>query len=291
MFWVIATIILGIIGIGALLWGFGTPVSSEKATAFIVSGLCVIVWGVLSLFLCLHTVGQRQIGIVYNFSGTISGKKDPGVVPTWPWQHIKKENVGIQSEEFDLSPSNAAVSADQQPIYAKLFVNFQVEPANVIKLYKTVGPGWKKILLEARVLQDFKEVTAQYATPLITTHRPELRIRTRERLELELAKYDIRIVDVFVKNIGFSPDYSRAVEQKQVAVQAALQAVQEANQKTNLAKGEANAINLKGRALRRNPEVLQLEAINKLAPTVTTVICTGKTCPSFLPQSFAQPQK
>jgi regulator of protease activity HflC (stomatin/prohibitin superfamily) len=107
---------------------------------------------------------------------------------------------------------NAAVSQDQQPIYARLFVNFQVLPGDVVDLYKRVGPNWKHILLDARVLQDFKEITARYETPEITTHREDLRKQARERLEAELAPYDVKVVDVFLKNIGFSAAYRQAVD-------------------------------------------------------------------------------
>jgi regulator of protease activity HflC (stomatin/prohibitin superfamily) len=263
---------------------------------FGVAGAIAVVWLVITFFLSVHTVGQREVGIVYSFSGTITGKKDPGVVLTTPWQHIKKENVGIQSEEFDLDPNNAAVSQDQQPIYARVFVNFQVLPDDVVGLYKRVGPNWKHILLDARVLQDVKEVTATYETPEITTHREDLRKQIRERLEQELGRYDVKIVDVFLKNIGFSVAYTQAVEQKQVQVQQALQAEAkvaqskaEAQQRVAQARGEANAIYLKGRALRNNPEILRLEAIDKLNPNAQVVICTGTSCPAFLPSgAFAR---
>jgi len=289
MAWITLTIILAILGFGALFVAMGSVGRSRYVPAGVAGG-ALVVWIVLTFFLSLHTVGQREVGIVYSFSGTITGKKDPGVVFTAPWQHIKTENVGIQSEEFDLDAFNAAVSQDQQPIYARLFVNFQVLPGDVVGLYKRVGPNWKHILLDARVLQDFKEITAHYETPEITTHREDLRKQARERLEAELSPYDVKIVDVFLKNIGFSAAYTQAVEQKQVQVQQALQAqakvaqsTAEARQRVAEARGEATAIALKGRALRNNPEILRLEAIDKLNPNAQVVICTGRTCPAFLP--------
>jgi prohibitin 2 len=292
MVWIALTIILVIVGSGAFFVALGSA-GRARYTPIGLAAACTVVWLVVTFFLCLHTVGQREVGIVYSFSGTITGKRDPGVVFTAPWQHIKTENVGIQSEEFDLDANNAAVSQDQQPIYARLFVNFQVLPGDVVSLYKRVGPNWKHILLDARVLQDFKEITAQYQTPQITTHREDLRKQTRERLEEELARYDVKIVDVFLKNIGFSPAYTQAVEQKQVQVQQALQAQAkvaqseaEARQKVAEARGEATAIALKGRALRNSPEILRLEAIDKLNPNAQVVICTGRTCPAFLPSGL-----
>jgi prohibitin 2 len=212
---------------------------------------------------------------------------------TAPWQHIKTENIAIQKEVFIFESTNSAVSKDQQPITATLVVNYQVEPGNVINLYKRVGPTWKTVLLDGRVPQDFKETTAQFTSPQITLNRPLLRKITLARLRRELASYDIRVVDVFVNNVGYSKAYTDAIEQKQVQVQAAqeaqakvAQARAEAEQAVAKARGEAEAISLRGKALHNNPEILRLEAIDKLNPNAQVVICTGQTCPSFLPSGL-----
>jgi prohibitin 2 len=214
-------------------------------------------------------------------------------VLTAPWQHIKTENIAIQKEIFTFDGSNSAVSKDQQPITATLVVNYEVEPQSVVHLYKTVGPSWKTVLLDGRVPQDFKETTAQFTSPQITLNRPALRKITLARLRRELAGYDIRVVDVFVNNVGYSLAYTNAIEAKQVQVQAALQAEAkvaqaqaEAQQAVAKARGDAEAIALRGRALHNNPEVLRLEAIDKLNPNAQVIICTGQTCPSFLPSGL-----
>lgn len=295
MSWLVLTVVLGIVAIGGVVWGRGVPAGRSRLTGYAVAGGSVLVWLVLTFFLSIHTVGQRQVGIVYNFSGTIAGKKSPGVVMTAPWQHIKTENVAIQKDVFSFDGSNSAVSKDQQPITATLVVNYQVEPENVINLYKRVGPQWKDVLLDGRVPQDFKETTAQFTSPQITLNRPALRKITLGRLRRELSQYDIRVVDVFVNNVGYSQAYTNAIEAKQVQVQAALQAQAkvaqakaEAEQNVEQARGEAEAIALRGRALHNNPEVLRLEAIDKLNPNAQVVICTGATCPAFLPGSLGK---
>lgn len=282
MLWLILSVVLGLIAIGfALLgdpgWKIGVPL------------VAAAVWVVLSIFLSIHSVGQRQVGIVYNFSGTISGKKDPGVVMTMPWQHVKTENVGIQKDVFNFDQSNSAVSKDQQPIEAVLVVNYQVEPAQVVKLYKEVGPSWKTILLDGRVPQDFKETTAQFSSPDITLQRTQLRKIFLRRLRGELNKYDIHVVDAFINNVGYSPEYTKAIEQKLVQRQAAqtaeakvAQATAEADQVIAKARGDAKSIELQGQALRNNPDVLRLKAIEKLAPKAQVIYCSTGDCPSIL---------
>jgi len=292
MGWIIITVLLGICFWAGIIWWAvmrGPENAARARWGVAASALTAVLWVIVSAGLMVHTVGQREVAIVYNFSGTIAGKKDAGVVTTMPWQHIKKENIGIQHEEFDLDSTNAAVSKDQQPIYAKLFLNYRIEPSHVVDLYKNVGPGWKTILLDARVLQDFKEITATYSTPQITAAREQLRIDTKARLQKELDEYDINVVDVFVKNLSFSESYTNAIERKQKQVQDALtaqakvaQVTAEANQKIAQAKGEATANVERARGdatanrLRQKSLtklLIQQLAIEKLNPNVQVIIC------------------
>lgn len=244
-----------------------------------------------------HTVAQRQVGIVKNFAGQITGTTGNGVVFTMPYSSVSTENVGLQRENFILDQSNSAVSSDQQPIYADLTLNYHLTADTVLNLYKTVGPNWKAILIDSRVLQDFKEVTATFTAQEITTHREQLRAATKLRLESELSKHDITVDDFFVTNLDYTQTYKDAINNKNVQVQQALQAQAkvaqaraEAAQEVATATGDAQAIRLKGKALHDNPEVLQLEAIDKLNPNASVIICTGTgsgNCPSFLPASAA----
>ena len=232
MGWIVLTAFAGIVVIVALLVAHGARSTGKQTgqhsdTPLIatgVAGLAAVLWLLVSVGMSVHTVGQRQVGIIYNFSGTIAGKKDPGVVLTMPWQHVKRENIGLQREDFALDTENAAVSKDQQPIYANLTLNYQVEPAKVVDLFKKVGPQWKQTLMDSRVLQDFKEVTSTFTAAEITTARPQLREETRKRLADELRQYDISVVDFFVKNIGYSAAYRDSIQQKNIQVQRALQA-------------------------------------------------------------------
>lgn len=255
----------------------------------------ITIWVLLSAGLMVHTVGQREVAIVYNFSGTIAGKKDPGVVTTWPWQHVKKENVGILHDEWAFGHDNSAVSKDQQQVFATLAVNYQIDSENVVDLYQRVGQSWKTIIIDARVPQVFKETTATYPTQKITEQREQLRKETRQRLTAELKPYDISVVDVFITNLGFSETYRQAIEEKQKQVQDALRAQARVKQveaearqkvaeaegeaKSNVARarGEATANRLRSRSI--TPRLIQWEAIQRLNPNTSLIICPpGSVC-------------
>lgn len=298
MFWLVVVVLCCVvIVISAITAVAAQPKSDTRFQAGFVIVIAVAVALVGTLIASAARIKTGQVALVYNFAGKLTGSDDhPGVKLKAPWTHYEKTSVQIQREEFILEGQNSAVSKDQQPIFGTLVLNYQLNPEkdSVEKLYRTVGENWRSKLIDSRVLQDYKEVTATYSTTAITTHREQLRVQTRNRLKAELAPYSITVTDFFISNISFSDEYTKAIEAKQVQVQQAAQAqakvaqaTAEAKQAVAAAKGEATSIRLRGKALHEFSEVLQLEAIDKLAPNAQVIICTGKTCPAFLPQATA----
>jgi prohibitin 2 len=318
MGWIFLTVLASVLVIACLVFYFwakgrdqalaeaGRGTEGALPPNVALGGIAAVValWLLITLFMMVKTVGEREIGIVYNFTGTIAGKKEKGWVTIAPWQRMEKANVAIQHTEYDFVGNNSAVSKDQQDIFANLAVNYQLNAETVLDLYRRVGPNWKEIIVQARVPQVFKEVTSTMNTPEITERREALRSQTREKIAAELRPYDIEIVDVFITNLGFSNLYSQAIEEKQKQVQDALRAEArvrqveaEARQKVAEAEGEAksNVARAKGEAqanrLRRQsltPALIQWEAIQKLNPKVTMIVCPpASVC---IPNSAVVPQ-
>lgn len=303
MTWIVFTVILAI----AFWVGFGCYLYGRKQSAAFKAGdlggdppmwefggvatmvLAIGLWITITGFMMVKTVGEREVGIVYNFTGTIAGKRDKGWVTIAPWQHMQKENIAIQHKEFVFDQQNSAVSKDQQDIFANLAINYSIDANKVLDLYRRVGPSWESTIVESRVPQVFKEVTSTFQTPRITEERVALREQTRTRLQEELSPYDIDVVDVFITNLGFSDLYSAAIEEKQKQVQDAqraqakvAQVEAEARQKVAEAEGEAKANiaraagesranRLRSRSL--TPSILKLRAIETLNDNVQVIIC------------------
>ncbi|MEY4520532.1 MAG: hypothetical protein RLZZ499_3132, partial [Cyanobacteriota bacterium] len=102
------------------------------------------------------------------------------------------------------------------------------------------------------------------------TKRDELKEDFDNALSDRLDKYGILILDTSVVDLSFSPEFARAVEEKQIAEQKSQRAVyvareaeQEAQADINRAKGKAEAQRLLAETLRAQGGqlVLQKEAI------------------------------
>ena len=291
MVWLVLTVVISVIGaIGLFVFVASEPQGDGRLGGAATVILAVLAEIILTLACSFATLGTGQVGLVYNFAGKLTGvKTQPGVIAKAPWTSIVKESVQVQREDFVLGDANAAVTQDQQEITANLAVNYEVDPQHVLALYKDVGSSWKQKLIDSRVLQDFKEVTATYHTIDITNHREQLRRDTLARLKAELAPYSITVRDFFIQNIGFSQAYQNAITAKQVQVQKAQQAEAkvaqahaEAEQAIQFAQGQARSIALVGNALQNFPEVLKLRALEHLSPKAQVVYCANASCPAFL---------
>ncbi len=105
-------------------------------------------------------------------------------------------------------------------------------------------------------------------------------VSTLIRTELIQRAKDFNIIldDVSITELSFSPQYSAAVEAKQVAQQEAQRAVflverakQERQQKIVQAEGEAESARLIGQAIGNNPGYLKLRKL-KAAQTIATIV-------------------
>jgi regulator of protease activity HflC (stomatin/prohibitin superfamily) len=162
------------------------------------------------------------------------------------------------------------------------------------------------------------------------TQRQALTDKITTELRTKLEREGILLIDFVLRNIAFSDEYAASVEQKQIAEQLAQQAAfvveqrrQEAEQARQQAQGladsaviaaegealsvviaaeaaaearlieaeaEAQALQLLGQALAANPDVLQLQYIEKISPNIQVMLLPSNT-PFLFPlpdgQSFS----
>ena len=183
-------------------------------------------------------------------------------------------------------------------------------------LIRTVARG---VIRDAVAQYGIEEVYSSKRQDLVD----EITVDLEERLERE----GFVLVDFVLRNIAFSDEYAASVEQKQIAEQQAQQAAfvvqqraQEAEQARQQAQGEADAeviraegqaqslviqaqaeaearliqaqaeaeaLALLGEALAANPDVLQLQYIEKIAPNISVMLLPGDT-PFLLPLPDAE---
>lgn len=228
-------------------------------------GYLILALMVLStLFASVHQVPAGHIGVVYEFGG-IKGQIGEGLQFVAPWRDVLLANIQVQRRVFDKLNS---FSEESQDVFVRASLNVRVSPQTIQQLYRTVGPNFFNVLVESRVIQNFKDETVKYKSVEIAPNRENIRKAVRERLEKELSPFSIEVVDLLLDNIDFNPEFKKAIEDKQIATQRALEEQQKiegekhkAQQAIERAKGEGSAILFRAEK--------EAEANRKLAASLT----------------------
>jgi regulator of protease activity HflC (stomatin/prohibitin superfamily) len=293
-------VILGAIGV---VYGKSTATAGRDTadTGKINQGRLIVVGSIVAaavllvgfvLIRAIHSVENGHIGLVKQF-GDIVGTKSPGVVIIAPWQSISDVSVRIQSKTFTMDDerapgSGSAVTRDNQQLFATVTLNFQVDARHAVPLYKSTGGRYIEILVNPRVPQAFKAVTARFRATKIASNRELLRKLTQQKLDSQLDRDGIHVTDFLIENVHFSPEFQKALEDTQVAAQRAKQEQQrvlieeaKARQREAKARGIANAnvIEAQGQAKANkligeslNDRVIHFLSVQKLAPGIKSLI-------------------
>ena len=126
--------------------------------------------------------------------------------------------LDVKVQKLDVKKATAA-SRDLQDIHADVVVNFAVDGDRCHLLVKEVGTDFKDRVIIPAVHEVVKQATAHFPVAEIITQRPRLRAEILDGLRSRLTRYHIIIHDVALTDFGFSPSFSKAIEQKQVEEQ------------------------------------------------------------------------
>jgi prohibitin 1 len=176
---------------------------------------------------------------------------------------------------YDLTVQKFEVPAqsstkDLQQLTASFAINFRLDPLQVVAIRRTQGTLQNIVskIIAPQTQESFKIAAARRTVEEAITKRDELKKDFDEALGERLEKYGIVVLDTSVVDLNFSLEFSRAVEEKQIAEQRAQRAVyiareaeQEAEATINRAKGQAEAQRLLRETL--TAELLQKQAIEK----------------------------
>lgn len=224
----------------------------EKKMIIAISSVAIVV---LLFLLSFTTIKSGEVGIRVRF-GKVVSKTNEGVNFKVPFiERIERMNIKVQKAEVRTNSS----SKDLQEVDMSLAVNYKVDSKKAVNLYKTVGTGYREVILEPAIEESIKAVTSKYTAEELITNRSEVSQKSMEELSKKVEKYGIIVNDFNITNFNFSEEFNKAIEEKQVAEQKVLTAKQElekekieAEKKIVKAESEKKANELKEKSLTDN---------------------------------------
>lgn len=153
-------------------------------------------------------------------------------------------DVRKQKSDFE----GQAATKDQQSVHTKVTVWFMPDASAVQKIYQRVGMEYAEKLIPNQVSEVMKAEISKYNALGLLSNRELVASEIRDNLKRKLAADSIIIDQVAIGNFEFSPEFNKAIEEKQMAEQGALKktyelqaALKEAEIARTRAQGEAQA--------------------------------------------------
>jgi prohibitin 2 len=248
--------------------------NAYAGVAFILGFVLLAIVVVLLFFTA--TVETGDVGVVTNFGKVTGTVLDSGWHIVGPVDHVTDVSIRTITTQTDAD----CFSSDLQEVKITLAVQTRITKENASKIYQNYGPDYMT-QATPKILDALKAETAKYEAAQIIANRDKIRSETMRAASERLQDF-VEVQDFSIVNVSFSDDYEKAIEAKQVAQQRAEQAKYELQQaqieadtKVAAAKGEAQAIEIRGDALSKNPEVIDLELINKWDGKAPDTLVTG----------------
>jgi len=171
-----------------------------------------------------------------------------------------------------------ATTHDLQNVTTQVTLNWSRDPDQVRMQYDKY-PEIEGRIIGPAIQESTKSVTARYSATDLVQERKKVKGEIEQLIAERLEPIGISLDTMNITDFSFSDEFNDSIEQKVRAEQEALRAREEL-EKTKIvaqqaeeeakglklaavlkAEGEAKAIEIKGEALRRNPEVLELRKI------------------------------
>ena len=159
-------------------------------------------------------------------------------------------------------------SSDLQQVKMEVNVLYRIPERSIVRIYQEYAGDPFESLIAPRVQEALKEVAAARSAELIVKQREQVKLTALDLARAKVGTNFLEIVDVVLYNISLTPELEHAIELKMVQEQEAekakftqTKAQIEADTAIIRARGEADAIQVRGQALRANPDFVRLQIV------------------------------
>lgn len=210
---------------------------------------------------CIYDVQGGSRAVIFDrLQGVKSDVVGEGTHFFIPW--LQKPIIfDIRSKPKNISTNTG--TKDLQNVSLTLRVLHRPDIGLLPQIYQTLGLDYAERVLPSIGNEILKSVVAQFDAAELITQRELVSLKIAKELEKRSSEFNIMLEDVSITHLTFGQEFTKAVEQKQIAQQDAERSkflVEKAEQERQAniirAEGEAEAADLISKALEKNGDGL-----------------------------------
>jgi regulator of protease activity HflC (stomatin/prohibitin superfamily) len=327
---------IALIGILGFIAGVGLVVVAVSQGRPVRGGVMLAAMGMV-IFLLFSIASQgiiivqpQETAVIFNvLTGELEPPRERGthiIIPVvqeatlYPIAQQQYTMSGIPNEGAVIG--NDAVRArtvDGQEIYLDITVIYSIDPVNVNTLHTNWQRRYQDDFLRPTVRGVIREAVTNFrAEEIYGERRSELESSIQTEMETRMTVQGLVLTDLLIRDVTFSDEFTRSIEEKLIADQEAQRAafrVQQEQQEAERvrvtaqgqrdaaiseAEGEAQAIVLRAKAeaealrlvseqIAANPSLIQYEYIQKLSDNVSLAVIPSNSPFLFDFGSLAEP--
>ena len=221
----------------------------------------------LIVFQPMTIVGVGERGVKVTLGQTSPVALEEGVHFVMPFiSTVKKMNVKTVKANI----ATMAQSKDIQQARIVYVVNYNLQPENAPKMWRTVGRDYVSVVVMPTVEGIVKDTIGKWNAQDIVANREKVASEVLFKLNEKLGPKYINVSDFQITEIQYSQAFEQAIESKVTAEQEALKAKnktvqvqEEARQKIIASEAEAKSMAIRAQALTQNKNLVEYEAVQK----------------------------
>lgn len=254
---------------------------SGQAAPAVLLTLAIVLIIVMGVAGCsLTTVDAGQIGVRTQFGKVTENSVEPGLHFVNP--------IGGAIIRYDVREQKADMKCptytkDMQQADIQIVATYALNKGDVGVVHQTYGTAYADKVVLPKIVSAVKDVIGNIEAAALVNAREKAAksILDTATAQIVEAKVPVTITSLVIANIDYSDAFEKSIEEKVIAQQnaireqnktkqieeesrqAVIRAEAQAKAKVAIAEADAKAVEIQGKALKENKDVVLLEAIKK----------------------------